>query len=65
MGAVSEAEWKRRGRQNLLAALQQMGEKIYGPGGAAELLTIEPATRASRLKALGIKRPSRRRRKPA
>ena len=61
--SVSEAEWRRQKRQNLLAALQQAGGKIYGPGGAAKLLGIKPTTLASRLKALGIKRPSRRRNK--
>jgi transcriptional regulator with GAF, ATPase, and Fis domain len=62
---VSEAEWKRQERQNLLAALQQAGGKIYGPGGAAELLGVKPTTLASRLKALGIKKPSKRWKKPA
>lgn len=62
---VSEAERRHRERQNLLAALQQAGGKIYGPGGAAELLGVKPTTLASRLKALGVERPSRRRKKPA
>ena len=59
----AEVEWKRRERQNLLAALQQAGGKIYGPGGAVELLGLKPTTLASRLKALGIKRLSQRRNK--
>ncbi len=50
-------EWKRRERDNILAALRQTNWKIYGPGGAAELLGVKPTTLAYRLKALGIKKP--------
>ena len=46
-----------RERQNLLAALERTGWKIYGSGGAAELLGIKPSTLASRLKKLGIAKP--------
>ena len=44
-------------RANLLAALATSGGKVFGPGGAAELLGMKPTTLASRLKALGIVRP--------
>lgn len=54
---VPEAEQRHRERENLQAALQQTGGKIYGPGGAAALLGIKPTTLASRLIALGIERP--------
>jgi len=57
--AVPEAEQRHWERENLLAALQQTGGKIYGPSGAAALLGIKPTTLASRLKALGIERPGR------
>jgi len=56
---IPEAEQRHRERENLLAALQQTGGKIYGPGGAAALLGIKPTTLASRLNALGIERPGR------
>ena len=54
---ISEAEWKGRERDNLLAALKQTHGKIYGLGGAAALLGIKPTTLAHRLKVLGIKGP--------
>jgi transcriptional regulator with GAF, ATPase, and Fis domain len=53
---VTEMEWRQREKQNLLAALDQAGGKIFGPGGAAELLGMKPTTLASRLRALGIQR---------
>jgi transcriptional regulator with GAF, ATPase, and Fis domain len=46
-------------RQNLIAALQATNYRIYGAGGAAELLGVKPTTLASRIKALQIPlRPS-------
>ncbi len=39
---------------NLRAALQATGGRIYGPDGAAERLGMKPTTLASRIKALGI-----------
>ena len=47
-------------RKNLLAALERAGGKIYGPGGAAELLGLKPTTVASRIQRLGIERPTSR-----
>jgi transcriptional regulator with GAF, ATPase, and Fis domain len=52
----SEAEWRRRERANILAALDTARWKIYGAGGAAEMLGLKPTTLASRMKAMGIKR---------
>ncbi|MGE3173460.1 MAG: sigma 54-interacting transcriptional regulator [Planctomycetota bacterium] len=46
-------------RRNLEAALQRSGGKVFGAGGAAELLGMKPTTLASRLKALGIDRRGR------
>ena len=43
-------------RSNLLAALERAGGKVYGAGGAAELLGMKPTTLASRLERLGLKR---------
>ncbi len=51
---VSEEDWRRRERTNVLAALEQSGFRVSGKGGAAELLGVNPATLASRLKVLGI-----------
>jgi transcriptional regulator with GAF, ATPase, and Fis domain len=39
---------------NILAALQACSAKVFGPGGAAEMLDIKPTTLASRIKAVGI-----------
>ena len=47
-------------RANLLAALEQTGWKIYGVGGAAELLGMKPTTVASRMQRLGLTRPDAR-----
>ena len=41
-------------RANIEAALAACAGKVFGPGGAAEMLDIKPTTLASRLKALGI-----------
>jgi transcriptional regulator with GAF, ATPase, and Fis domain len=43
-------------RANLLAALEHTDGRIYGPGGAAELLGMKPTTLASRVERLGLKR---------
>ena len=43
-----------RDRANILAALESCGGKVFGRGGAAELLDVKPTTLASRIKALGI-----------
>jgi transcriptional regulator with GAF, ATPase, and Fis domain len=48
---------KDRTRENLETALREAGGRIYGPGGAAARLGIKPTTLASRLKALGIRKP--------
>ena len=47
-------------RANLVAALERADGKIYGPGGAAELLGLKPTTVASRVQRLGIKAPTQR-----
>ena len=44
-------------RQNLLAVLEKTNWKIYGVGGAADFLGVNPATLSSRLRAMGIRRP--------
>ncbi len=47
-------ELKRRERESIAAALGKSGGRVFGPGGAAELLGTKPTTLASRIKALGI-----------
>jgi PAS domain S-box-containing protein len=49
-------EVKQLDRNNILAALQQTGGKVFGTGGAAELLDTRPTTLASRIKRLGLKK---------
>jgi transcriptional regulator with GAF, ATPase, and Fis domain len=53
---LTQAEWEAQERANLLAALAAANWKIYGTGGAAELLGVKPTTLASRLQSLGIKK---------
>ena len=43
-------------RRNIMEALQKSGGKIYGNGGAAELLGMRPTTLTSKIAALRIKR---------
>ncbi len=52
---VRDDEMKRRERENIAAALRQSGGKIYGSGGAADLLGIPPTTFTARVKKLGLK----------
>jgi transcriptional regulator with GAF, ATPase, and Fis domain len=54
---LTYAELERREKRNVLAALRATGWKVSGPGGAAELLDVKPTTLASRMKAMGIRRP--------
>lgn len=53
---LTRDELKRQERDSLAAALKASGGKIFGPGGAAELLGMKPTTLASRIKALGLSR---------
>lgn len=52
---ISDKEMTRRMRDNMVAALKRSGGRIYGPGGAAELLGIRPSTLSTRVKKLGLK----------
>ncbi|UPJ52199.1 sigma 54-interacting transcriptional regulator [Bradyrhizobium sp. 200] len=56
---MTAAEMREHERANILAALQACAGKVFGPGGAAEMLDIKPTTLASRIKALGIAERSR------
>ncbi|MBK7644870.1 MAG: sigma 54-interacting transcriptional regulator [Planctomycetes bacterium] len=57
----TDAELRTLERENLRAALAAADGKIYGKGGAAELLGVRPTTLASRMKALGLDNRSLRR----
>jgi transcriptional regulator with GAF, ATPase, and Fis domain len=54
---VPESEMRRRERQNIVAALKRSNWKIYGLGGAAQLLGIKPTTLSSRIKKMKIRKP--------
>lgn len=45
-------------RDNVVAVLKRMNWKLSGSGSAAEFLDVHPATLSSRMKAMGIKRPT-------
>jgi transcriptional regulator with GAF, ATPase, and Fis domain len=55
----TDAQMKQRERDNILAALERCHWKVYGPGGAAELLEMKPTTLSSKIKALRLTRSSR------
>ena len=46
----------RRERDNLLIVLERTHWRIKGPGGAAELLGVNPTTLQSRIKKMGLRR---------
>jgi transcriptional regulator with GAF, ATPase, and Fis domain len=52
---ITDAEMKRRERDNIIAALTHSHGRIYGRGGAAELLGMRPTTLSARLKKLRLK----------
>jgi len=53
-GLLTEQERRRRDREAIVQALEQSGGKVFGPGGAAELLGVKPTTLASRIRRWGI-----------
>ena len=53
---LTRKEMKRQERDCIAAALKQAGGKVFGPGGAAELLGMKPTTLASRITALKLNR---------
>ncbi len=53
---LTRSELKQRERESIRTALVQTKGKVFGPGGAAELLDMKGTTLASRIKALGLKR---------
>lgn len=55
---VTADQFRRRERENIIAALEQANWKVSGPGGAAELLGIKPTTLTYQIKVMGIKKPA-------
>jgi DNA-binding NtrC family response regulator len=54
---LTDRECRDRERANVLRALERSAGRIYGRGGAADLLGLNPTTLASRLRALKIAVP--------
>ena len=52
---LTEDDRRERDRINIMAALDACGCKVFGRGGAAEMLDVKPTTLASRIKILGIR----------
>lgn len=55
---VTDAEIRRRERENLFIVLQKTGWRIKGVDGAAELLGMKPTTLVSRMGKMGLRRPA-------
>jgi DNA-binding NtrC family response regulator len=53
---LTDAEMRRRERENLFAVLRKTGWKVKGVDGAAEMLGVKPTTLISRIEKLGLKR---------
>lgn len=53
---LTESQRRQRDRENILAALDACNGKVFGKGGAAELMGVPPTTLSSRMKVLGITR---------
>jgi DNA-binding NtrC family response regulator len=53
---LTEAEMRRRERENLFAILQKTRWKIKGVDGAAEFLGVKPTTLIARIEKMGLKR---------
>jgi transcriptional regulator with GAF, ATPase, and Fis domain len=57
---LTDRECRERERANVMRALERCEGRVYGRGGAADLLGINPTTLASRLRALKITAPKSR-----
>jgi transcriptional regulator with GAF, ATPase, and Fis domain len=53
---LTEEDMRLREKTNIEMALKHTDWKIYGTGGAAELLALKPTTLLSRIKKMGIVR---------
>jgi len=56
---VTDAEMREHEKANLIAALRHADWRVWGAGGAAELLGIKPSTLTYRMKVLGISKPAK------
>ena len=56
-GYICEAEWQRRYRANLVAALEAAQWRVAGKDGAADRLGLKPSTLRDRMKTLAIRLP--------
>ncbi len=57
---TTEHQRRQRDRDMIVEALRRSGGKVFGPGGAAEILGVKPTTLASRIKRWGIEAPKTR-----
>ena len=53
---LTEAEFRSREKQNLIAALHAANWRVWGPDGAAALMGISPSTLSYRMNAFGIEK---------
>ncbi len=51
---MTNDEVRNKEYDNIIQALKKSNGKVFGTGGAAELLDIKPTTLASKIKRLGI-----------
>ncbi|MEM9533993.1 MAG: sigma 54-interacting transcriptional regulator, partial [Pseudomonadota bacterium] len=61
---VTDAEFRQREQDNLVAALRYANWRVSGPGGAAELLGIHPSTLTSRIRKWALDIPALKRGRP-
>ncbi|MDJ0656036.1 MAG: sigma-54-dependent Fis family transcriptional regulator [Xanthomonadales bacterium] len=61
---LTEAQFRQKEKENLVAALEHAGWRVSGPNGAASLLGLKPSTLNSRMKAFGVVGGDRRRGRP-
>ena len=52
---LTREQLKNQERENILAALERTGGRVFGPEGAAALLGMKPSTLATRMRTLGVK----------
>ena len=52
---MTEEDRRERDRANIMSALAACNGKVFGRGGAAEMLELKPTTLAARIKSLGIR----------
>lgn len=58
LGIPSETKLEDVEKNHIIAILKKTEWRVKGPGGAAEILDLKPTTLYSRIKKLGIERPS-------